>query len=95
MVGMGMHRTDRLNLRTRKDIQIRQLHNCNKTPHVAVKQAMAHTNSGELIAWPTENGVSPLPPFKSASNVNIMIGTRDLIRSIYQPEHYDRDQIFN
>jgi hypothetical protein len=50
MVGMGMRRTDRLNLRTRKDIQIRQLHNCNKTPHVAVKQAMAHTNSGELIA---------------------------------------------
>jgi hypothetical protein len=51
MVGMGMHRTDRLILRTRKGIQIRQLHNCNKTPRVAVKlQAMAHTNLGELIA---------------------------------------------
>ena len=94
MVGMGMHRTDRLILRTRKGIQIRQLHNCNKTPRGAVKlQAMAHTNLGELIAWPTENGVSPLPPLKSASNVNIMIGTGYLIRSIYLSKYGD-DNIF-
>jgi hypothetical protein len=60
---------------------------------VALKQATTHTNSGELIAWPTENGVSPLPPLKSASNVNIMIGTGYLIRSIYLSKYGD-DNIF-
>lgn len=43
---------------------------------------MAHTNSGVLIGCPTENDVSPLP-LKSALNVNIVIGTGYLIRSIY------------
>ena len=43
---------------------------------------MADTNSGRLIGCPTENDVSLLP-FKSALNVNIVIGTGYLIRSIY------------